>query len=334
LVLPKTFLAPNLRQITLLGVGLPKELLSSTVSLVTLVLTKIRASGYFLPRQILARLQSLPQLEKLCIEFSVPIPRPSAERELLGKPRTPVALPNLKDLRFQGVSAYLECLVSQIGAPLLERLEITLFNQISFVLPHLSHLINTTEAFKLPTATVFFGNQVSIITGHDIARRYEGPFSLRVMCKELDWQIDCAAQICSVLMPALSGVHMLRLDFDGQMMMMPTRWEDGEVDGTTWHELLRSFTGVNELRVCGALSHELSRALQVDEVGLDPGLLPGLQEIQFCGKRRDNLFASFIHARRVADRPVRSTLSNKTEGKIPTLDWSDPRYGAYRGPLS
>ncbi|KAH9033753.1 hypothetical protein EDB85DRAFT_1949669 [Lactarius pseudohatsudake] len=86
LVLPKTFLAPNLRHLTLLGINLPKRLqLLSTVSFVTLVLTNIRASGYFLPRLLVARLQSLPLLEKLTIGFSIPISRPSAERELLGK---------------------------------------------------------------------------------------------------------------------------------------------------------------------------------------------------------------------------------------------------------
>ncbi|KAI9438952.1 hypothetical protein H4582DRAFT_2098213, partial [Lactarius indigo] len=91
LVLPKTFLAPNLRHLTLHDISLPKRLrlLTSTVSLVTLVITNIPASGYFLPRLLVARLQSLPQLEKLFVGFSVPMPRPSAERALLGRLATP-----------------------------------------------------------------------------------------------------------------------------------------------------------------------------------------------------------------------------------------------------
>ncbi|KAH9062576.1 hypothetical protein EDB83DRAFT_2384800 [Lactarius deliciosus] len=170
LVLPKTFLAPNLRHLTLLGINLPKRLrLLSTVSLVTLVLTNIRASGYFLPRLLVARLQSLPLLEKLSIGFPIPIPRPSAERELLGKRLIAVTLPSLKHLIFRGVSAYLECFVAQIRAPLLRRLDVTLFNQIAWVLPRLSHFINITEAFKLPIATVSFGNDVSA----DLLRAYD-----------------------------------------------------------------------------------------------------------------------------------------------------------------
>jgi len=309
LVLPKTFLAPNLRHLRLLGICLPKGLpFLSTVSLVTLALTNIRASSYFLPGQLVARLRSLPQLEELTIGFSIPIPRPSAERELLGKQGIPVTLPNLKHLTFRGVSAYLECLVAQIRAPFLERLNITLFGQIAFALPHLSHFTSMIEGLKLPTAKVFFWrDRVFIIMDHHSTRLYgdDGRFVLRVMNKQLDWQIDCAAQICSALMPALSGVEKLTLDFYG--LAMPTEWQNGEIDGTTWHELLRSFIVVKELHICGALLQELSRALQVDDVGSDPGLLPGLQELvcDFRGMHAENPFGSFIHARRVGGRPVR-----------------------------
>jgi hypothetical protein len=104
LALPKTFLAPNTRHLSLLGIRVPNRLrlLSSTVSLVTLKLTDIRGSGYFRPRLLVARLESLPLLEELSIEFSIPIPRPSTERLLLGKQGTPVALSSLKALNFEG----------------------------------------------------------------------------------------------------------------------------------------------------------------------------------------------------------------------------------------
>ena len=51
---------------------------------------------------------------------------------------------------------------------------------------------------------------------------------------------------------------------------------------------------------------ELSHALEVDEIGLDPGLLPDLQELvsDYRGEHEDSLFGSFIHARQVAGRPV------------------------------
>ncbi len=331
LTLPKTFLAPNLRRLVLLGIDLPKRLrlLCSTISLVTLVLTNIGASGYFRPRLLVARLQSLLQLEELSVSFSIPIPRPSAERELLGNQGPPVTL-RLKFLTFKGVSAYLERLFAQIRAPLLERLDITLFNQIAFALPHLSHFINTTKGLNLPTAKVFFGrDEVSITTiSHSMPWDY-GRFDLRVMCNQLDWQIDCAAQVCSALMPALSGVQMLTLVYYADM---PTEWQDGEIDGTTWHELLRSFFGVQELRICNSLSEELSRALEVDEIGSDPGLLPGLRELvseySLRGVHRASLFASFINSRWVAGRPVRSSFplysSPDSPSSVPDLTFLPP----------
>ncbi|KAI9438954.1 hypothetical protein H4582DRAFT_2142090 [Lactarius indigo] len=303
LVLPKSFLAPNLRYLTLLGIDLPKRLrlLSSTVSLVTLVLRNIRASGYFLPKLLVARLRSLPQLEELSIGFSIPIPRPSAERELFGNQGTPVTLPNLKYLKFKGVSVYLESLVAQIRTPLLERLDITLFNQLAFGLPHLSHFTNITEGLKLPIAKVSFERDaVTIITRHHGTREHNGRFALRVMCGQLDWQIDCAAQICCALLPVSFGVEKLKLKFYEQVM--PTEWQNGEIDDTTWHELLRAFIRVKELHLCPALSQELSRALQVDVVGFDLGLLPSLRKIvsEFKGRHSHNLFSSFAHARQIA----------------------------------
>ena len=78
------------------------------------------------------------------------------------------------------------------------------------------------------------------------------------------------AQICSALMPALSGVLKLRLDFDG--LVMPAGCGTCDIDSIRCSGT--NFSGhVNELRICGPLSEEHSRALQADKVGLDPGLL-------------------------------------------------------------
>ncbi|KAN0134707.1 hypothetical protein V8E53_007492 [Lactarius tabidus] len=305
LTLPKAFLAPNLRHLTLPTISPPKRLrfLAYTVSLVSLVLNDIQTSSYFRPRLLVARLESLPLLEELSIGFSTPIPRPSTERELLGEKRTPVTIPNLKTLWFKGVSTYLESLVAQIRVPLLEQLEITLFNQIAFELPHLFHLINITEVFKLPVARVYFRrNEVTVTTNHESSQLEwlgrSGPFRLRVVCKQLDWQIECTAQICNALIPTLSGVERLTLDFYDTKI--PTELENGAIDGTTWHDLLRSFIGVKVLHIHDGITEELSHALQLDEVELDPGFLPNLRSITAA----DDLFTSFIDTRRVIGRPV------------------------------
>ena len=303
LTLPKAFLAPNLHHLTLFGIGHPKRLrlLNSTASLVKLTLGGIQTS-YFRPRLLVARLRSLPLLEELTISFSIPTPRPSTERELLGEKGAPITLPSLKTLSFHGVGAYLESLVAQIRVPLLEQLSIRLFNQIALVLPHLFYLINNTKVFKLSRATVsFYDDEVCISTVHDHSTGRSGrtAFSLCVGCKPLDWQIDCSAQICHVLIPMLSSVKELSL-FLGYQQGIPTEMQNGAIDSATWHDLLRRFIGVKELHIYGALSEELSLALQVDEVGSDPSFLPNLQSIH----AKDNLFTSFIDTRQVVGRPV------------------------------
>ena len=296
LTLPKAFLGPNLRRLSLPRISPPRRLrlLTSTVSLVALELSNIETSSYFRPRLLATRLRSLPQLEELSIGFSIPIPRPSSERELLGEQGAPVTLPSLKILKFRGVGAYLESLVAQIRTPLLERLNITLFNQIAFALPHLSYMINITDVFKLPSAEVgFYRNEVCISTFHSLARI---PFSLHVRCKPLDWQIDCAAQICHALIPTLSDVQELSLYNKG----IPTELGNDAIDGAMWHDLLRTFIGVEQLRIYRGLTGEVSRALQVDGVGTNPSFLPNLQSI--CAK--DYLFTSFINTRKAVGRPV------------------------------
>ena len=301
LTFPKAFLAPNLRYLRLPAISPPRRLrfLTSTVSLVTLWLDEIQTLSYFRPRLLVARLSSLPQLEELAISFTIPIPRPSTERELLGEQRAPVTLPSLKSLFFTGVGVYLESLAAQIRAPLLEQLFIELYNQIVFVLPHLFYLINNTKVFKLSSATVSFHHEQVVVSTDNNQGLGPMPFSLSVKCKSLDWQIDCASQICHGLIPTLSGVEELSLPFFDDLRI-PTEMRNGAIDSATWHDLLRRFIGVRKLRISDPCSEELSRALQVDEVGSDPGFLPNLHFIT----ARHNLFTSFIDSRQVVGRPV------------------------------
>ncbi len=69
-LLPRTFLTPNLRHLTLLGIGLPKELLfpssTASVSLVTLTLISIQAFGYILPSTWSHVLYPFPVRETIC----------------------------------------------------------------------------------------------------------------------------------------------------------------------------------------------------------------------------------------------------------------------------
>jgi hypothetical protein len=313
LILPKTFLAPTLRHLSLYGTTLPAELsLLSTVSLVTVALSNLQSCSYLLPKHLATQLQHLSQLEELSIGFSAPSPRPSSERELLDALDAPVTLPTLRRFTFRGVSAYLERLVAQIRAPLLEQLDVSFFHQLAFALPHLSDFAGASKRLKLPIAKVMFEHDAVSVTmerSRQLLDNRPSSVCLKVICKHFDWQIDSAAQICGSLMPALSSVERLALDFDGDGIS--AEWEGGAVDGTTWRELLRPFIGAKELHICRALTWELSSALLLDDTGLEPGLLPSLQELvtMVNGAEAAEAFASFIDICLVAQRHVR--LSSK-----------------------
>ena len=309
-VLPKTFLAPNLLSIELLHVKLPKRLslLSSTVSLVTLHLAGIRASSHLFLRILVSRLRSLPRLEKLSVEFCGNIRRPGTEGEALGEQGTPVTLPSMKDLEFIGFSAYLECFFAQIRTPSLEYLAVSLFKQNSFALPHLTHFINTTEGIKLlRTGEVSFRHEGVFISMDQHRTLWNvGHFVLDVMCiqiDQIDRQINYAVEVCRALSPALSGVErlMLELGFDKTLEGLTS-----ETDSTTWHELLRPFVTVKELRICPELSEELTWALQEDDIGSESEFLPHLEDLvsDLFWEDANAPFAWFIYARRLAGRPV------------------------------
>ena len=197
-MVPGTFLAPNLRRLISRRASLPQglPLIASSVLLVSLKLTDIQTSGYFTPECLVARLQHTPQLEELSIGFSIPMPRPSGEGELLRPPIPHTTHPSLKRLVFRGVGAHLESLLAQISTPLLEPFDVTSFNQLTF---SLQHLTGTTEAPRDPVANVIFNREgVSIVVGPR-AQFGDGTFSLQVRCNQFDRRVIAAPQICAAL---------------------------------------------------------------------------------------------------------------------------------------
>jgi len=73
-----------------------------------------------------------------------------------------------------------------------------------------------------------------------------------------------------------------------------------------WHELLRPFNDAKSLNVNDQLAVELSCALEADDAGLIPWLLPELQELGWNGgyPRAEKAFAAFINTRQSAGRPI------------------------------
>ena len=315
LMLPETFQAPDLRHLSLQGIGLPKRLplLSSAIALSILSLTHIRASCYFPPGYLVTQLQDLPHLKELSIGFAVPIPLPSSERDLLPPPIPPVTLPSLRRLTFHGVDSYLDNFVAQIITPLLKRLGLTFFFDLAFALVNLTEFIHRTDGFRCLVVRVIFNKDSSSI---DV-----GKIGLRVNCEPLDWQIDSATQVCNALGDVLSTVEELTLDLrvDG----MPSDWEN-TLDNTAWHELLLPFIGAKKLKIVSSLTLELSNALESVDGELVLELLPALEELEVLREaplkidRATNAFSMFMKTRESVGRPIHLLVPPAPEGFLPS----------------
>ena len=307
LVLPGTFRAPDLRRLSLHGIGLPKEssILFSMNALSILSLTHIGLSCYIPPRRLITQLQDLPHLEQLSIGFAIPVPLPSRERELLPALIPPVTLPTLRRLTFRGVGVYLDNLVAQINTPLLEQLNLTLLFEIVFSLVNLAEFIHRTEGFGCLVSRVTFNAAGPFI---DTEQRVLKKLSLRINCEPLDWQVDSAAQVCSTLWKVLSSVEVLTVDLD--VNGMPSDWKN-TLDDMLWHDLLLPFTGVKKLRIGSSLTFELSQALDSVAGGLVLELLPELQalEIELEMDQAKTAVSVFVETRESVGRPIHLLVS-------------------------
>ena len=316
LVLPETFQAPCLRRLALHGIGLSTRstLLSSAIALSTLSLTHVGASSYLSPGHLVKQLQGLPHLKELSIGFAIPIPLPSTEGKLLPAPIPPVTLPSLRRLTFRGVGVYLDNLVAQINAPLLERLNLTILFELAFTLVNLTGFIGRTEglASGCPDFRVKFKKDgVYVDAGHKKSGYHEPwdikTLSVYVNCEPFDWQIDSAAQVCRALGKVVSTVEVLSLDLDVDALSLD--WEN-MLDDMPWHELLLPFIGAKRLYIGSPLTLELSRTLESVFGDLVLDLLPELQELEVpvTIDQATNLYSIFVQARESVGRPVHVLL--------------------------
>ena len=132
LVLQDSFLggsAPCLRSLRLHGARFPalQKLLLSASNLVNFELLTIPVSAYISPEAISTLLPSFPRLEVFYLGFQHPAmdPRPAIQHP----PPTRVDLPSLTRLWFSGHNEYLDQLVAQINAPLLNKFDMMFHNQ-------------------------------------------------------------------------------------------------------------------------------------------------------------------------------------------------------------
>ncbi|KAI0286447.1 hypothetical protein BC826DRAFT_1048252 [Russula brevipes] len=117
---------------------------------------------------------------------------------------------------------------------------------------------------------------------------------------------------CDALVPVLS-VSKLSLECYPGNLQSPIFTDPhrrfgrpNALDSTTWHELLRPFNGVKRLCINNSFAMEISCALDADDAGLIPWLLPELQELEIGAgpSLAETAFAAFLNARQSVGRPV------------------------------
>ena len=307
--LPGSLEAPNVRHLSLTGFALPirSQLLMIAVSLVTLCLAMNHPSTYLHPNTLLQWLSFMPQLENLAILLVFPVPNQDVEKQLTNTPNaTPATLSVLRFFRFRGASTYLEALVHRINTPLLEKLLIYFYNQLTFFIPRLRQFMHTTENLSLvhrfENVKLEFFNKRAFMAISPRGEINTHAFSINVDCGHLDWQVSSMAQISNSLGQVFSAVENLILTHEEHSRSSE---EHNEVDRIEWRELLRPFSDATSLWVDNGLVEGVSGCLESEDRELPLEVLPELRKIAYTGSGKNgDKFTSFIDARRNAGRPI------------------------------
>ncbi len=315
-VVPDSFLggsAPRLRGLSLIGISFPfpllRKLLLSATHLTKLYLWDIPQSAYMSPRVMVTCLSTLTSLESLHLRFELPRPLPVQESR---RPPTlaRTLLPALSWLEFRGISEYLEDLLAQIDAPLLDCLEITFFHQLIFDTPQLTQFISRTPKLKIPlrlpdaARIVFYESAVYVVLLPRELREYDrGVLMLKISCRELDWQLSSLAQICSSSLPLIPSLEQLYIH---ESEYSPLGSQD-DIENGQWLECFRPFTAVKYLYVCREFVPQIASALErlVGERAMD--VLPSLRnlflELRPSGAVEEAI-KQFVAARQPSGHPI------------------------------
>ncbi len=319
--LPSTFEAPNLRHLQLSDFSLLPQLklpgqVTPRHSIVTFSLGEVTIR----PSTLIKCLASMPHLKVLKIGVSFSIPSDRTERmvrdlvkmQAAESPSSPLALTDLEEFEYQGISDYLEAVAARISAPFLKKLSFTISNAIpdgedlDSTFKHSSRLINGAADLAFQFARVRFKDGFSIVMDHDELWTGRGAFELRFNHRGYYFNANMkpVAKICRVLVPMPSTVQSLLLEDGNRNTWAQTPEREG------WLELLGIFDNVKTLRVAGRFVEEVDKALKPDDDDASNGstaltgkLLLRLQEIVHYGPESE--FSGFVEARRVAGLPVR-----------------------------
>ena len=306
ITLPETFQAPQLCHLMLesfaLLIGSP--LLTTVIDLVTLSLHDVPLSSYFHPNDLIYGVSLMPQLETLGVFLTCPISTHKIEKLLLRMPiTTHVTLPSLRWFGFKGANTYLRMILPQITTPLLERLQLMFFHQLTSPDPHLSKFVSSTKSLRFGGIILVFHRKyiVLCVFPSDVTFDLRWTLWWKIHSHQLDRQVASVAQILHTLRTALSTVEYLTL--------MNSNGLHEEANRLQWSELLRLLGNVKTLWVFGSLVGQLSHCLQSDDMEPPMELLPKLKVLEYrlystTNDNTSDAFTSFIDACKNGGHPV------------------------------
>jgi hypothetical protein len=309
-VIPDSFLAgsaPRLQYFTLSGIpfpGLPKLLLSAN-HLVDLRFPNIPHSGYISPEAMVALLSVLTSLESLELRFRSSQSRPDRESPSLPPPKRSI-LPALHGFDFEGVTEYLEDLVTRIDAPQLGYMHIKFSNSIDFDCPRLAQFINRTPILRAHNqAHVKFNDRRTkvVLLGRSCSPEINISWVSRREF-EPDWQLSSVAQVCNSSLPTPSPVEDLYIAHEYSQSL----WENDAIENIPWLQFLLPFTAVKNLYPSEELAPGIAAALQELVGARITEVLPSLQtifliEFELLSPFHEKM-EQFVTARRLSGHPV------------------------------
>jgi len=232
---------------------------------------------------------------------------------------TRVTLPNLHWFGFLGSSAYLEALVPRITTPLLEKLQIYIFNQLTISLPNLQNFMSRAVNLSFTRAWLTFGERGLFFSAYPRGS-VMCTLDMDVLCPHHDWQVSLAAQIFGILGPVFSKVVDLTITYGEHILS--SEWHN-EADRAQWREILRPFNNVETLYIREGLVKELSGSLQLNDGESPIELVPKLKELQYEASTSGDTgdaFMSFLEARRIAGCPFTLVRHPTTFDQQPLWD--------------
>ena len=303
-------LVPHLQHLQLETPSFPTllpMLLCSTTNLLTITLRlwETPRFGCILPEAIVTVLAALTSLESfyLTIKSRAQSDQSPGQESRPPPPRTRFSLPTLTYFMFKGESEYLEDLVAGIDAsPLLDRLEVYLFYQPKFYMPHLSQFISRVPRYQAldDASMVISGGVVSV----KAPSNGQGMLTMGIISHNgSGWRPSFLAQLCASSLP-LSFLVLKDL----YMRFPLLYWQSSDNEHAQWLELLSPFTAVENLYLSRRFVPCIAHALQEVDGERVTEVLPALRnlylaELQPLGPAQQAI-EQFVCARRLSTHPI------------------------------